>query len=242
MSRPSKATRASSSDEPGVQRIIDYPSWLEPGAAAQVEEAAERLLSHGDAFSITAATLRGRHLEISGRPVSGNAVMRIRNASGDRLQLAQMGERIGQAESASAGLRSALESAAILAWQRDLEGRLIWCNAPYVLAVEAPDDKAAVDRGAELFDPAQRLEAAAALREAGIWKRRASAVVNGARRSFEAAEVRTAFGSTGVAHDVSEIAALRARDGAQRGRLLAHHRPAVDCSRDIRQIEATDLL
>ncbi len=198
------------SGEPGAQRVLDYSCWLEPAAAVQVEEAAGRLLSHGDAFSIAAVTIRGRHLEISGRPVSGNAVMRIRDVSGERLQLAKMRERIMHAEGASAGLRLALESAAILAWEKDREGRLVWCNTPYVLAVEAPDDKAAVDSGAELFDPAQRLEALTALCETGIWKRRASAVVNGERRSFEAAEVRTAFGSTGVAHDVTEIEALRA--------------------------------
>ncbi len=195
---------------PEAQPILGYASWLEPGAAAEVEDAVERLLNRGEAFSIAAVSLRGRHLEITGRPVSGNAVMRIRDVSGDRLQLAQMREKIAQAEGASSGLRGALESAAILAWGRDAEGRMVWCNAPYALAVEAPGDQAAVDNGAEFFDPALRREAAAAIRDTGVWKRRASAVVNGERRTFEAAEVRTAFGSTGVAHDVTEIATLRA--------------------------------
>ena len=80
---------------------------------------------------------------------------------------------------------------------RDSEGRLVWCNAPYARAVEAADDKAAVDSGGELFDLALRREAATALKETGVWKRRASAVVNGQRRTFEAAEVRTDFGSAG---------------------------------------------
>ena len=96
------------------------------------------------------------------------------------------------------------------AWRRDAEGRLVWCNAPYSRAVEAPDDRAAVDNGGELFDLALRREAAAALKETGLWTRRAVAVVNGERRTFDAAEVRTAFGTAGVARDVSELAALRA--------------------------------
>src|SRR5208337_236216 len=104
----------------------------------------------------------------------------------------------------------ALESAAVLAWGRDGEGRMVWCNASYAGAVEAPDDKAVVDNRIELFDPSLRREAAEAIRDAGLWKRRASAVVSGERRTFEAVEVRTAFGSTGIAHDVTEIAALRA--------------------------------
>ncbi len=197
-------------DALAAQRIPGYASWLEPAVATQVEEAAERLLNRGEAFSIAAVSLRGRHLEISGRPVSGSAVMRIRDVSGDRLQLAQVREKIAQAEGSSTGLRLALGSAAILAWGRDSDGRMVWCNTPYALAVEAPSDEAAVDSGAELFDPVQRREAAAAIRDAGVWKRRASAVVNGERRTFALAEVRTAFGSAGVAQDVTEIAALRA--------------------------------
>ena len=197
-------------DVPSERRVLGYASWLEPVVAAQVDEATERLLNHGEAFSIAAVSLRGHHLEISGRPVSGNAVMRIRDVSGDRLELAQTREKIAQAEGVTAGLRLALESAAILAWGRDSEGCLAWCNAPYASAVEAPGDGAAVDNGTELFDPALRREATAAIRDAGVWKRRASAVVNGERRTFEAVEVRTAFGSAGLAHDVTEIASLRA--------------------------------
>ena len=197
-------------DSPAAPRILDYASWLGDAAAGQVAEASERLLDRGESFSIAALSRRGRHVEISGRPVSGNAVMRIRDVSGDRLELAEMREKLARVEEISSALRSALESAAVLAWGRDGEGRMVWCNASYAGAVEAPDDKAAVDNGIELFDPSLRREAAEAIRDTGVWKRRASAAVNGARRTFEAVEVRTAFGSTGIAHDVTEIAALRA--------------------------------
>ena len=61
-----------------------------------------------------------------------------------------------------------------------------------------------------MFDPAVRREAAAAVRETGAWSRRASAVVGGERRTFDAVEARTAVGSAGVARDISEIAALKA--------------------------------
>ena len=191
-------------------RRLESAEWLEPAVAAQVEEAAERLLKRGEAFSIAAVSRRGRHLEISGQPISGSAVMRIRDVSGDRLQLARLHQTFAEAESELTALRLALESASMPAWRRDAEGRLVWCNAPYSRAVEAPDDRAAVDNGGELFDLALRRQAAAALKETGVWKRRAVAVVNGERRTFDAAEVRTAFGTAGVARDVSELAALRA--------------------------------
>ncbi len=190
--------------------ILDYSSWLENAAAAQVIEASNRLLNRGESFSLVAVSRRGRHVEIIGRPVSGNAVVRIRDVSGDRLELAEMRERVVQAEGASAMLRSALDSASVLAWERDAEGRMLWCNASYVGAVEAPDVKAAVDDGIELFDPSLRREASAAIREVGVWRRRANAVMKGERRAFDAVEIRTDFGSTGIAYDVTEIAALRA--------------------------------
>ncbi len=191
-------------------RRLDPAEWLEPAVAAQVEEATERLLNRGEAFSMAAVSRRGRHLEISGQPVSGSAVMRIRDVSGDRLQLARLHKTFAEAEGELSALRLALESASMPAWRRDSEGRLVWCNAPYSRAVEAPDDRAAVDNGGELFDQALRREAAAALKETGLWKRRAVAVVNGERRTFDAAEVHTSFGAAGVARDVSELIALRA--------------------------------
>ena len=197
-------------DASTAPRILQYASWLGDAAAAQVAEASERLLNRGESFSIAAVSRRGRHVEISGRPVSGNAVMRIRDVSGDRLELAEMREKLARVEKFSSTLRSALESAGVLAWGRDAEGLMVWCNASFAVAVEAPDDKAAVDNRIELFDPSLRREAEEAIRNTGIWKRRASAVVNGERRTFEAVEVRTAFGSTGIAYDVTEIAALRA--------------------------------
>ena len=198
------------SDAPAGRRLLDPAEWLEPAVAARLGEATERLLERGEAFSMAAVSRGGRHLEISGQPVSGSAVVRVRDVSGERLRLAELHRTFAEAEAEVNALRRALDCAATPAWRRDLEGRMVWCNASYARAVEASDVETAVDQGGELFDLALRREAAATLKEAGVWKRRAGAVVNGERRTFDAAEVRTAFGSAGVAHDVSEIAALKA--------------------------------
>ena len=191
-------------------RVLQFSSWLDPADAARVEEAVGRLLSRGEAFSLLAAGTRDRRLELIGRPVSGSAVVRVRDVSGDRLEAVLMRQKATETEAVAGAARQALEQAAILAWGRDADGRLIWCNGPYARAVEAADETAAVDEGAELFDPALRREAAAALRQSGAFRRRVSAVVGGERRTFEVAEAGLAHGSAGVACDVSEAAALRA--------------------------------
>src|SRR5271154_1266590 len=197
-------------DSPLPSRVLGFGAWLEPAEAARIEEATGRLLTRGEAFAAAVVSLRGRHLELDGRPVSGSAVMRIRDVSGERLQLAQLRDSFAEYEGALDGLRGALETADMPAWTRDGLGRIVWCNVAYARAVDAPDAVAAIDSGGEIFDPAVRREAAAALKETGAWKRRAPVVVGGARRTFDAAEARSQVGSAGVARDVSEIVALKA--------------------------------
>ena len=197
-------------DSPLSSRVLAFASWLNPAQAARIKEATERLLSRGEAFAAAVVSLRGRHLEIDGRPVSGAAVMRIRDVSGERLQLARLRDEFQETEGALNGLRRALEGADMPAWTRDAAGRIVWCNIPYARAVDAPDPDAAIDAGGEVFDPALRREAAAAVSETGAWMRRASAVVGGERRTFDAIEARAEGGSAGLARDVSEIVALRA--------------------------------
>jgi signal transduction histidine kinase len=197
-------------DSPLSSRVLAFASWLNPSQAAKIQEATERLLTRGEAFAAAVVSLRGRHLEIDGRPVSGAAMMRIRDVSGERLQLAQLRDEFAEAEGALDGLRRALEAADMPAWTRDSVGRIVWCNSPYARAVDAPDPDAAIDKGGELFDPTVRRETAAAVKETGAWMRRASAVVGAERRTFDAVEARTAVGSAGVARDVSEIVAVKA--------------------------------
>jgi signal transduction histidine kinase len=191
-------------------RILDYRAWLEPRFAAAAEEATARLKQRGEAFALTGTALGGRHLELVGQPVSGSAVLRLRDVSGDRLRLERLREEFAEAEDELGALRLALEAASMPVWRRDSSGTLVWCNAPFARAVDAPDPRTAVDNAGELLDLAVRREAVAAVQETGAWRSRAGAVVNGERRIFDAVEVRTASGSAGIASDVSELAALRA--------------------------------
>ena len=94
-------------DGPAPRRVLCFAAWLEPDEAAKAEEAVERLLSRGEAFRLPAVSLRGRHLEIVGRPVSGSAVVRIREVSGDRLEATRMREKLAETEAAVSAARLA---------------------------------------------------------------------------------------------------------------------------------------
>jgi signal transduction histidine kinase len=197
-------------DMPSSSLALAFGSWLRPDAVAKAEEAVARLLERGEAFSIDVAGLDERHFEMAGRAVAGNAVLRIREISGDRLQLVRLHERHAESAAELEGLRRLLDASSNPAWTRDREGRIKWVNPAYASAVEAVDAFAAADRRVEMFDRALQGEAAAARASSGRWRARAPATVSGERKMFEVLEVVTETGAAGMACDHSEIESLRA--------------------------------
>jgi len=197
-------------DAPSPRRILAFASWLEPNLAAALQQAVGRLLNRGEAFSLAVASLHGRHFEIDGRAVAGCAVVRIRDVSGERLQLARLRDSHAEARAALGALRALLDAVPSPAWTRGVDGRLAWANQAYARAVEAADGADATARGIELFDRTLCAEATQARAARGEWRKRAPAVVGGGRKLFEAIEVATETGAAGIAGDLSELESLRA--------------------------------
>ena len=196
-------------EAPSPERALAFAGWLEPAAAARAEEDVRRLLERGESFSLPAAGLKGRHFEIVGRAIAGDAVMRVRDVSGDRLQLLRLNEAHADAIAAYDRLKKLIDLQPNPAWVRARDGALEWVNAAYVRAVEAADAFGAVDQKLELFDTVVRSEAKRARAEGEVWRARAPATVNGQRRMYDAYELTSERGSVGLALDVSEAEALR---------------------------------
>ena len=197
------------SDSPNPRRILAFGGWLEPELAAKAEEAVAKLLSRGEAFSITVASLKGRHFEIIGRAIAGKAVLRIREISGDRLQLVRLQEAHGQSQESLRGLMTLLDATPNPAWTRGRDGYIEWASQAFLKAVEAKDAKTASERRLELFDRATVQASKEGRDQDGRWQARTPAIVAGERRMFEIFEVATSTGSAGIAYDLSEIEALR---------------------------------
>jgi signal transduction histidine kinase len=196
-------------DAPLPRRVLGFGSWLAPELAQKLDQAVERLRRRGEAFTITLASLSGRHFDVEGRAIAGRAVMRIRDISGDRLQLVRLRENHNRLIEEISALRAMLDAVPSPAWTRDGDGRIAWVNAAYASAVEAKDAIEAAARGLELFDRATR-EAALATRLSGeTWRRRAPAVAAGERRMYDIVDVPSAGGSAGMASDLSQIVALQ---------------------------------
>jgi signal transduction histidine kinase len=197
-------------DRSNPRRVLAFGSWLPPGTAQTLDNSVARLRARGESFRATVASLDGRHLEIEGRPVSGLAVLRIRDVSGDRLDAVRLQELQAATIEQLHALRALLNAVPYPAWVRDGGGKLSWVNAAYARAVEAKDRETTVLRGIELVERQAR-EASAASRGTGaVWHGRAPAVVAGERRMLEIVEAPAGSGSAGMAADVSEIESMRA--------------------------------
>jgi signal transduction histidine kinase len=196
-------------DVPVPRRALGFGSWLAPDIAKNVEGCVDRLRARGEGFRLSVASLGGRQLEIDGRAVGGRAVIRIRDVSGDRLELARLRERHVQAMMQIDAFHAMLDALPSAVWMRDKDGNITWANTAYARAVDSGDSRDVVAKGAELLDSTARA-AAAELRTNGvIWRARVPAIVAGQRHLLEVTDVPSRGGSVGFAADRTEIEAMR---------------------------------
>ena len=206
------------------QNLLAFGTWLPSATALVLERFVSNLRGRGEAFRLKATSLDKKYLEIEGQPVGGFAILRIRAASGDRLEAARLQSLQTATLEQVEAFRSLLDAVPFPAWLRDGTGKLSWVSAPYARAVEANNPEAAVAHGIELVE-SQARDASAASREAGaVWRGRAQAIVAGERRMLEIVETPARSGSAGMAADVSELETLR----SNLDQLTEAHRRTLD--------------
>ncbi|MTI00285.1 PAS domain-containing sensor histidine kinase [Roseibium sp. RKSG952] len=189
--------------------LLAFGNWLNPKSAADLESHLDVLFSRGEAFTLTLKTLTGTFVEAIGRTTGGAVVLRLRDLSGERQMQAELAARNARISGELHMLHALLNAVPAPAWQRDAEGRLIWANAAYAAAVEAPDTGSAI-RDARMFLDADALSAMdAGRKEDGVYTDRIPIVTSGERRVFEVTDVTANVGSSGMAVDVSELDSVR---------------------------------
>ena len=197
-------------DAPVPRRVLGFGSWLRPELAQQMDAAVEKLRQRGEGFRMTLQSLNGRHLDVEGRAISGRAVLRIRDISGDRLELTRLRDRHARALADMDVMRTMLDALPAPVWMRDGDGRLTFVNRAYVGAVEARDANEAILRQTELLDRRLRDAAETAREKSEIMRVRAPAVIAGKRHLFDIIDVPAAAGSMGMAGDLSELESVQA--------------------------------
>mgnify|MGYP002381684434 CR=1 FL=1 len=196
-------------DAPVPRRVLGFGAWLEPALAQRLDDCVERLRGRGEGFRMSLVTLSGRHLEAEGRAIAGRAVLRIRDVSGDRMELLSLRQRHADLGAQTDALRAMLDSIAAPVWMRDTDGRLLWVNAAYARAVEARDSTEAVAKGVELLDRDAREASKRAREMGGTWRVRLPGLVSGERHLLDVVETPTRTGSVGYAQDLNELESVR---------------------------------
>jgi signal transduction histidine kinase len=209
---------------PATRRVLAFGAWLDADQAHVLEAATDALRKRGQTFSMTLVSNRGNHVEATGRPIGGAAVLRLKEMTGAKLDHAALAERHQRLERDLEQLRALLEMVPAPIWLRDEAGRLAFANPAYAAAVEAKDPADAVAREMELLDRLTREEAAQARLGQRAFAKRVPVVVAGQRRVLDVIEFGNARGAAGIGFDATEAATVR----ADLSRIVAAHRRTLD--------------
>jgi signal transduction histidine kinase len=198
------------SQQHSPQRILAFGTWLPPEPALQMDHAVDALREAGEGFLLNLMTANGHALEAMGRAIGGQAIVRIRELSGLRRELAETNLRHKALLEETEILRGFAAAAPWPIWAKRAKGGLGYANAAYARATEAVSAADAVDRRLELLDSGARNDMERALSGAAAFTARLPIVVGGERRIYDVHAMNVGGGRVGIAIDASEATALSA--------------------------------
>jgi signal transduction histidine kinase len=190
------------------QRILAFGTWLPPEPALQMDHAVDALRESGQAFVFNLTTSNGYSVEAMGRAIGGQAIVRIRELSGLRLELAETNLRYKALSEETDMLRGFAAAVPWPIWAKSAGGGLSFANAAYARATEAAGVTDAIDRSLELLDTADRGDMDRALNSKAEFTARLPIVIGGERRFHDVHALNVGGGSVGIAIDASEATAL----------------------------------
>jgi signal transduction histidine kinase len=191
-------------------RILAFGTWLPPEPALQMDHAVDALREHGEGFLLNLTTSNGYAIEAMGRAIGGQAIVRIRELSGLRKELAETNLRHQALSEETEMLRGFAAAAPWPIWAKGAKGGLGYANAAYARATEAASVTDAIDRNLELLDSDDRSDMDRALNGTLAFTARLPIVIGGERRTYDVHALNVGGGSVGIAIDASEATALRA--------------------------------
>ena len=206
------------------QRILAFGTWLPPGPALQMDRAIDTLRDSGEGFLLSLTASNGRAIEVLGRAIGGQAIVRIRELSGVRRELADTILRHKTLLQETEMLRGFAQAAPWPIWAKRADGGLQYANGAYAKAAEAANVSDALERSLELLDSGDRGDMERTLKEQAAFAARLPIAVGGERRFYDVQALNVGGGSVGMAVDVSEAISL----SAALVRMAEAHRRTLD--------------
>ena len=105
------------------QRILAFGTWLPPEPALQMDHAVDALREAGEGFLLNLTTSNGHAVEAMGRAIGGQAIVRIRELSGLRRELAETNLRHKALSEETEMLRGFAAAAPWPIWAKARQGR-----------------------------------------------------------------------------------------------------------------------
>jgi signal transduction histidine kinase len=170
------------------------------------------------------ATSAGRAEEAMGRAIGGQAIVRIRELSGVRRELAESNTRYKTLLEETELLRDFADAAPWPIWAKDSSGALRYANSAYAKATEATGIADAIHRNLELLESDQCADMSRALNDNAAWSARLPVVLGGERRTYDVQAMKFQSGTAAIAVDASEVAQLK----AALQRMAEAHRRTLD--------------
>lgn len=190
--------------------FIAFGRWLSAASAAELDNAVDKLRSHGERFDLLAETLSGGLIEVQGRVSGGRAFARFCQLGDIRARLANLSLERDRLAASLETLQRLLDAVDTPAWLRGTDGHLVWVNTSYANAVEATGADEATTRGLELIGAYQREKIASTMSMDRPFEDRVSTVVRGNRTIYEVVEAQGTAGTAGIARDISDLEDARA--------------------------------
>jgi len=228
-------------DQP--HRVLAFGTWLQPEPALQMDYAVDALREAGEGFLLNLTTANGHPIEAMGRAIGGQAIVRIRELSGLRRELAETNMRLRTLAEETDTLRGLAATAPWPIWARSAKGDLSYVNAAYAQATEATSVTEAIDRNLELLDSADRTDMERSLNSISAFNARLPIVAGG-----ETPDLRRARGQCRRRwqrrhrHRRQRGRCAELGAGADGGGASPHARPIVVRRRGVRRPAAAGVL
>ena len=192
------------------QRILAFGTWLHPEQALEMDHAVDALRDAGEGFRLNMTTSTGRNIEAMGRAIGGQAIVRIRELSGLRLEVAETNIQYRKLLEETEALRAFAATIPMPVWARRSNGTLSFANTAYAQVADATGVSDAIARNLEILDRDDHNTMMHALAKETAFTARLPIVSGGLRRIFDVHALSVKDGSAGIAVDASEATTLTA--------------------------------
>jgi PAS domain-containing protein len=182
--------------------FMRFSEWLPEEGVDSLKAAVASLTETGQGFNLMLPTLAGKHIEIDGRAAGPCLTLKVRDITGQRLDMARVGERHRLLDAQIGALKSLLDTLPEPAWLRGPDRNLTWVNQAYAEATDTDAATRAVQEQIDILPPDHRKAAEKSLARAGEFRDQILVSTSRGAQRYSAQVVGRGGVSAGLAREI----------------------------------------